>query len=115
MPQVSLKKIGLTILFVPLGFLSLFLVGETLTGDWSGFGHLFQLVPLVLLILLAWKKPLWAGILLVTLSLLFGGWYVLDGSEQMQTIVLVELILFTPLLVSGILLILSSSARRANV
>jgi len=52
------------------GILLLFLVGESIGGDWSGLSHLIQLIPVVLLMWLGWKRPLWGGVFLLVLSLI---------------------------------------------
>ncbi|OGG11836.1 hypothetical protein A2Z00_01495 [Candidatus Gottesmanbacteria bacterium RBG_13_45_10] len=108
------KIIGLAILLIPIAFLSLFLIGETVGGDWSGLIHLVQMLPLLLLALLAWKKPLIGGILLVSIGVLLGIAYALSARGfPIQTILLVELILFSPPIVSGICF-LSASKKQSQ-
>src|SRR5574341_1891175 len=71
-----MKKVkGLKIAaLIPLGWataiLLLFAFGETAGGDWSGLGHLIQAIPIVLLMWLGWKRPLWGGIFLLFLGFL---------------------------------------------
>jgi hypothetical protein len=48
--------------------LLLFAVGETGSGDWTGLGHVIQVVPIVLLMWLGWKQPLWGGMFLLILG-----------------------------------------------
>lgn len=108
MSKVLLKRIGLGLLIIPVGFLSLFLFGEVFSGDLSGFSHLLQLIPLFVLIYIAWKWPFWGGVALVLFSLALGIIYAVDQLFAWQTILFVELLLFLPPFISGILLVLSS-------
>jgi hypothetical protein len=111
MAKPLLKKIGIGLLLIPLGFLLLFTVGEIFSGDLSGLSHLIQAAPLLLIIFLAFKKPLFAGILLSTISFVLGIMYIVDGASNLNTIMLVEAFLFLPPFISGILLILSSKKK----
>jgi FtsH-binding integral membrane protein len=90
---------------LPSGFVAaillLFMVGETLGGDWSGLGHLIQLIPVVLLMWLGWKRPLLGGIFLFLLSLLAANSFAnpFRESEWLAPF----LIIVAPLLLSGVL------------
>jgi predicted membrane protein len=108
MSSKLMKRIGIGLLSIPLGFLLLFTLGEVFSGDWSGLSHLIQAAPLILLILVAFKKPFIGGLLLSAISLILGTWYALDVPFGLQTIVLVELFLFVPPFVAGLLLIWSA-------
>ena len=111
MTKKVLKKIGLALLLVPLCILLLFTFGEIFAGDMSGLSHLVQVVPLALLIFLAYKKPFIGGVILLVASLVFGILYPLAAPFSFRTIVLVESFLFVPPFVSGLLLILSSKKK----
>ena len=50
-----LKTVILLVLLIPIIFFSLFLFGEVFGGDMSGFGHLLQALPFVLLWFLVFK------------------------------------------------------------
>jgi hypothetical protein len=106
-----LKKIGMGLLLVPLGFFLLFAFGEVFSGDLSGLSHLVPAALIALVIFLASKRPRIAGILLLVVGIVFGVGYALDGSSNFRTIFLVESFLFLPPFVSGILLILSSREK----
>lgn len=108
MSSTSLKRLGIGILIVPVGFLSLFLFGEVLSGDMSGLGHLFQILPLILILGLAYKKPFAGGLLLLFSGLVLGILYMLRAPFEPMTILLVEVSLFVPPFLSGLLLIYSS-------
>lgn len=108
MSKQILKRIGLGLLILPVGFLSLFLFGEVFAGDITGLSHLLQLVPFFALIYIAWRWPFWGGIILILLSVVFGTLYAIDQIFSWQTILFVELLLFLPPFLSGTLLILSS-------
>lgn len=107
----SLKTKGLIILLVPATFISLFLIGETVGGDISGFGHLLQLIPLVICALLAIKFPYWTGILLVFLGFILAICYASFTGMPIPTIIIVDSILFLPLVVSGAFLISSATQK----
>lgn len=103
-----LKKIGIGLLLIPLGFLLLFTFGEVFAGDISGLSHLIQAAPLMLVIFLASKKPFISGVLLVVISIVLAISYAIDGASGLSIILLVEAFLFVPPFISGVLLILSS-------
>jgi len=92
---------------IPLSILLLFAIGETVGGDWSGLGHLIQVVPIVLLMWLAWKRPLWGGISLLILSLIAAYSFAnpLRGTDWLAPL----LIIVAPLILSGVLFL--SAAR----
>lgn len=104
-PALKLKIGGVVVLAIPLGFVSLFLFGEIFGGDWSGLSHALQLLPVVVLLFVGWRWPSVGGWLLVLLGIVFGVWYWFAVSFPLLTILLVELLLFAPLIVSGVLLI----------
>lgn len=86
-----------------VAILLLFAFGETIGGDWSRLGHLIQAVPLVLVLWLGWKRPLWGGILLLMMGILS----LLRFSNVFQSPAWLApfLILTFPLLLSGLLLL----------
>jgi hypothetical protein len=106
-----LKKIGIGLLLIPLAFLLFFTFGEVFSGDISGLSHLIQAAPLVLLMLLASKKSFLGGIILLIVGLFLGILYPLRAPFNLQTIFLVEILLFVPPFISGLLLILSSKRK----
>jgi hypothetical protein len=108
MSKGVLRNIGIGLLLIPLSFLLLFTFGEVFSGDISGLSHLFQAAPLVLLIVLAYKKPYIAGVILLLAGLGLGILYPLKAPFNLQTIVIVEMVLFIPPCVAGLLLMLSS-------
>lgn len=111
MSEKLLKRIGISLLIIPIVFLSLFLFGEVLSGDISGLSHLLQIIPFFILVYISWRWPFWGGALLVLLSVTFGVLYAIDQIFSWQTVLLVELVLFLPPFVSGVLLILSSKKK----
>lgn len=102
------KTLGLLILLVPIVFISLFLIGETVGGDISGLGHLAQLIPLLLLAFLAFKYPYPIGILLIYLGVVSAFLYALFSGFPLITIIIVNAVLFLPLSVSGFFLLVST-------
>ena len=108
MKKKVLKRIGIGLLFVPLSFFLIFTFGEVFSGDLSGLSHLIQAFPVALLIFLAIKKPFIGGIILLLLGLILGIMYAVDVSFEPMTVLLVEVFLFVPPFLSGVLLIISS-------
>lgn len=102
----NVKALKIAALIFPgltIAVLLLFALGETIGGDWSGLGHLIQVIPIGLLMWLGWKRPLWGGVFLLLLSL-FAGYAFRDalrGSEWLAPF----LIIIAPLLLSGFLLL----------
>jgi hypothetical protein len=97
----TLKIIALICSGLVAGTLLLFLIGETVGGDWSGLGHLIQLIPVVLLMWLGWKRPLLGGIFLVVLSLIAAYSFAnpLRGTDWLAPL----LIIVVPLMLAGLL------------
>ena len=108
MSQKILKKTGIGLLLIPLVFLLIFIFGEVFSGKISGISHLIQAAPLLLLIIISNKKPFWGGIIISIISLILGIFYTLRAHFSFQTVLLVELFLFIPPFIAGILLIMSS-------
>lgn len=107
----KLKITGLITLIIPIVFLLLFLFGEIIGGDISGLVHLFQVLPLLIIVFIAWKWPRVGGSILVYLGLVLGLIYALTAHFSVQTIILVELILFLPPVIAGIFFLLSSRSK----
>lgn len=98
----GLKIVALIVPALTIAILLLFAFGEIVGGDWSGRGHLIQAIPIVLLIWLGWKRPLWGGLFLIVLSLLASRSFAdaLRGPEWLAPF----LIIIAPMLLSGLLL-----------
>lgn len=99
---------------VPLGLataiLLLFTLGESAGGDWSGLGHLIYAVPIILLMWLGWKRPLWGGISLFFLALL--AWVTYSDTLGGPGWLAPFLIVIAPLLLSGLLLLVAAWLER---
>lgn len=102
------RKIGLGLLVIPVGFISLFLVGELIGGDITGLGHLIQLIPLIILWLLARKFPHIIGMVLQILGTIL---FVLYNYASHFSFPIVSLLLFVPIIVSGFLIFISSRPK----
>jgi hypothetical protein len=113
--RARLKVIGLALLVVPLGFLAMFMVGETVGGDVSGLSHGLQALPLLVLAAVAWRWPLPAGAVLVVVGLAIMVVYaILVGSRfDIGTIAIVEAIFAVPV-VSGALLMLAGRPGKSR-
>ncbi len=97
---------------VPVALLVAFLlfmgIGETISGDPSGIiAHLLPALVVGVLMWFAWKRPLYAGIILVILGLIslvsFG-----SAISRRQEEYVGILIMVTPLLLTGLLLLLAA-------
>lgn len=114
-----MKTKGLKIAaLVPPAFMVLVLlafgIGESLGGDLSGLMHLAQAAPVLLVIWLGWKRPLWGGILLL-LGAAFKAltfWRQFPGADS-PAMISPSVIMILPLALSGVLLLVS--ARLAKV
>lgn len=93
-----------------IAILLLFGLGETIGGDWSGLGHLIQAAPIVLLMWLGWKRPLWGGTLLLVIGIL--SFLRFSNDFQDPGWLAPFLILSTPLLLSGLLLLSAAGLER---
>lgn len=103
----KIKFAAIGILFLPIGFLLLFLIGEVFSGDLTGLGHLIQLLPLLVLAWFGYKNPYWSGVFMSLIGLTFGVIYAMSAGFYLETILIVEAVLFLPIFVSGVLLILA--------
>jgi hypothetical protein len=95
---------------IPLGLqaavLALFGLGEMLSGDLSGAGHLLSLLTTVLTAFLAWTRPLEGGIALVVMGLVAA-----TGYRDLTSIGIMS----APQLVSGLLFLTAAvGARRSR-
>jgi hypothetical protein len=97
----TLKIAALVPPALAVAVLLLFAVGETVSGDWSGLGHVLQVLPIVLLMRLGRKRPLWGGILLLMLGFIAAHSFADDLREPGWLAPF--LIIIAPLLLSGIL------------
>jgi hypothetical protein len=89
-------------------------VDEVAGGDISGLQHVPELVLLVVLGWLAWRRPLWGGAALISLSLVFAGLYIVFFARgfPLQTVVVAVALLFAPPLAAGSLFIAASRRER---
>lgn len=111
----KLKIIALALLAIPIASVTIFFVGETVTAGLAvSFQHAVELVPLLLLAVLGWWRPLIAGTVLAGLGTLIAVAYLmpalLAGTFPPAAAVIVEPVLLLPV-VAGILLIIH--ARRS--
>lgn len=102
-----LKKIGLSLLLVPVAFLLFFGVGEMVEGTPGGFIHFVQLLPLLILLVVAWFSTEWGGYLLIVIGSILGVLYLFNANFPLPTILLVELMLFVMPVLAGVLLVSS--------
>ena len=105
------KLAGLLLLLLPIGILALFTVGELAGGDVSGVQHVAQTLPIVVLALVAWKKPRTGGIALVVigagLAVLYA--FLAPAGIPLSARVGFGALLFTPAILSGALFMTSQN------
>lgn len=107
------KAFGITILLVPVFILMAFAIGEGLSPEFgiSGFVlHFTQVLPLLVLLYVAWKWPLIGGWTLIFGGLLFAILYVVMTTTrgQLGMAVVPVIIIFMPPILAGWLLVLSA-------
>lgn len=108
----ALKYAGMAILVIPIAILLLFTIGEVAGGDISGLGHLLQVFPIIVLAIAAWKWPRIAGLFLIGLGILLAAIYPFVFSHlRFEVVLITEVMLFLPPIVSGTLLLLSTRQR----
>lgn len=82
---------------IPLGFFALFALGEGA----AGWPHYLQAAFVIALIAIGWRFPLPGAYALIVLGIAGGALYALANDFPLTTIALVELIVFLPLVLSG--------------
>lgn len=91
---------------IPIAFLLLFAVGEGAGGS----GHYVQAAPLIVLAILAWYYPRVGGYALIASAIIVGALFAFySRSQDIFTTAVVELILFFPILLSGIFFMRASA------
>jgi hypothetical protein len=108
----GLKIVALIPPALATAVLLLFAFGETIGGDWSGLGHLIQVIPIVLLMWLGWKRPLWGGIFLLLLGFL--GLHSFSDTLRGPEWLAPFLIIIAPLLLSGFLFLGAAGLERKS-
>lgn len=106
--NVNLKKVGLFFLIFPALFILTFLIGEVAGGSAAGMGHIFQIVPLILFALIASKYPYIGGLILYLVGVILTTLYTIQVGLRYP---LVDILLFVPLVISGVLLVISSRTK----
>lgn len=115
MTPIFKKSLATAILLIPSVFLLMFVVGEMTAGSITdGASHLIQLAPIIILLLLGWKYPRAVGYILITGAIILGIMYAVNNPFPLVTIVVVETILFLPLVIAGILFIKSRKKEPEN-
>jgi hypothetical protein len=106
-----LKAAATVLTAPPIVILLLFTFGEVFGGDISGVQHLVQLLPLAIVVAGAWRFPRVGGAALVGLSLVLGVVYPFAfAGADLGTIIVVELLLFVPPALAGLLFLAAARA-----
>jgi len=106
MDSVRRWKIAAVIVsLIPIVFFLMFAIGEGA----SGAGHYIQVAPLIALVVLGWYSPKFTGYLLVGAGCVLVVFYALSVNHiPLWSAMLVEVIVFVPVVVSGILFLQAS-------
>lgn len=106
----KLKIAGLLFLCFPLLIIIILGIGEMTGGMLSGIQHFVQAVPLVVLGYFAWKKPSIGGKTLIVISSILTILYLIypPGGFSISFRFINALILFGPIILSGVLFWVSS-------
>lgn len=105
---------GLVALAIPIGMLLLLSVGELSAEGPGALLHLLQAAPLLVFAVGAWRYPRAAGVVL----LVVGGTLALANPScargPLEMKFSIELVLFLPPIVAGVLLVAAARAERAR-
>ena len=98
------RVIGYCFLAIPTIILLLFFFGEVFGGDITGFIHLVQLIPIIIIIFVLWKWPKAGGIILIILGISFAVLYAVSMFSNQNPVgfITTEALLFVPLILAGI-------------
>lgn len=109
------KITALILSLLPIGVLTLFLVGESVENIPGSLGHLVQLLPLVISVAFAWQKPYLGGVVLAGISVILATVFAvtIDLSFEWQYLI-VELLIFLPATLSGFFFVLSAKKSSQN-
>ncbi len=111
-PTKTLLIVAFLIVLVPVGAFTLLGLAEVASGNSSGLLHGLQAAPLILIAILAWKKPMVGGSILLIVAGALAITYPLGlNSIDAMTLAVTELVLFVPPLVAGLLFI--AAAKRS--
>jgi hypothetical protein len=109
-----LRIAGLVPLFLQVAIFLLFGIGEMASGDLSGAGHLLQVAATVLLGLLAWMRPLEAGVALIAGAALFIAGMVTSINLSESTVISPAImIMAAPQMISGVLFFIAGMLTRS--
>ncbi len=109
-----LRIAGLVPLFLQVAIFLLFGIGEMASGDLSGAGHLLQVAATVLLGLLAWMRPLEAGVALFAGAVLFIAGMVTSINLSESTVISPAImIMAAPQMISGVLFFIAGMLTRS--
>ena len=100
--------VGEILLSIPAIFFLIFAVGEAGGNITSGLSHFIQMVPVVVLPILAWNYPKKTGYILSTLAVILTVLYFLPTGKSINLEnILVPLILFVPPFIAGVFFVKS--------
>lgn len=107
----GLKITALVLMSLLTAFFLLMGIGEMVGGDLSGFSHLLPAILLMFIMWLGWKKPLWSGILLLTVGI-FNTLRFSIGMNNNEELPAALLIMAVPFLGFGLLFLLAGILER---
>jgi hypothetical protein len=98
------KVAALVLLWLGVGFYLLFALGEVVGGDISGLQHLLPVATLAVLLWVAWRRPMPAGIALLALAVPLGVAHVVLLMVRDLPLAF-ALVVVLPTVVTGLLLV----------
>jgi hypothetical protein len=107
------KLIGMAFLALPLAIFALFTVAEGIGGESGWWGHVIQLAIGVLLAVGAWRWPRVVGPLLIVVGAVLTGFVLVQAGDEGVANLAGVVLVFAPLLVSGVFFTLAGLASRA--
>jgi hypothetical protein len=109
-----LRIAGLVPLVLQVAIFLLFGIGEMASGDLTGAGHLLQVTATVLLGVLAWMRPLEAGVALIAGAVLFIAGMVASITRPDSTVISPAImIMAAPQMICGVLFFIAGMLARS--
>ena len=110
---IWLRWVALIIMGLFVAFMLFMGIGEMVGGEFSGIGHLLPALIGVGLLILAWKKPILGGFILLALGII-SSLYFAGRLNLANLISLPVLIMGAPFLLSGLIFLVVGGLNRSN-
>jgi ABC-type uncharacterized transport system permease subunit len=103
----SLKIFGVLLTLIPVGLIAIIAIAEIVDRQISGLFELMLTLPLIALAVIAWRRPRLGALLLWSLGISLGVWYLIDKGNRTAA-----LMLFGPPLLAGLLFFLADTTEQ---